>query len=125
MLEGRIDLLWENADGSLGLLDYKTDHVDEAGAERHGHYLRRQLEVYCLAVTQVLGREPARAGLYFLVPGVEVALATPLRQEEVHQGLLQLMHQMRMGPYPKQPGDGCPCPYETLCREQPYSDRAG
>jgi ATP-dependent helicase/nuclease subunit A len=123
MVEGRIDLLWENADGSLGLLDYKTDHVDEAGAERHGRYLRRQLEVYCLAVTQALGRAPARASLYFLAPDAEVALPTPARKEEVRHGLLNLLQQMRTGPYPRQPGEGCPCPYEALCREQPYSGR--
>jgi RecB family exonuclease len=125
MLEGRIDLLWENADGSLGLLDYKTDHVDKAGAERHGQYLRRQLEVYSLAVTKVLGGAPQQAGLYFLVPDVEVALAMPFRKEEVGRGLRALLQRMRTGPYPRQAGDGCPCPHEALCREQPYSDRPG
>jgi ATP-dependent exoDNAse (exonuclease V) beta subunit len=128
MLEGRIDLLWENADGSLGLLDYKTDHVDEAGAERHGRYLRRQLEVYSLAVTELLGRTPARAGLYFLVPDREVALPTPTRQgpeEELRRGLLDLLQRMTTGPYPRQPGEGCPCPYEAPCRDRPHSSRAG
>jgi hypothetical protein len=125
MLEGRIDLLWENPDGSLGLLDYKTDHVDKAGAERHGRYLRRQLEVYSLAATQVLGRAAERASLYFLVPDAEVALGTPFRKEEVRRELLGLLAQMTTGPYPRQPGEGCPCPYEALCREQPYSGRPG
>jgi CRISPR/Cas system-associated exonuclease Cas4 (RecB family) len=124
MLEGRIDLLWENADGSLGLLDYKTDHVDGPGAERHGRYLRRQLEVYYLAVTEVLGRAPARAGLYFLEPDVQVVLPTAAK-EEVRSGLLNLLERMTRGPYPPEPGEGCPCPYEMLCRQEPYSTRPG
>lgn len=116
LVEGRIDLLWEGSDGRLCLLDYKTDRVDEQGAHRHGEYLSRQVTVYWLAVTRLLGRRPGRAGLYFLSPNVEVPLPGPLVEDEVEDQLGNLLKQMDAGPYPRRRGEGCPCGYASVCQ---------
>jgi len=118
LVEGRIDLVWESGDGGVGLLDYKTDRVDEAGARTHGRYLLRQLEVYWLALGRLLGRPPERAGLFFLRAGIEVPLARPTVEAEVEGRLREMLKQMAAGPYPRREGDGCPCGYEGLCRQQ-------
>lgn len=122
LLEGRIDLIWETADGHLHLLDYKTDRVDEAGARRHGRYLRWQLLIYGLALERVLGRRPAKMSLYFLRPGLEVAVDAPADTEDLTRELITLLTQMTHGPYPERRGETCPCAFADWC---PRTDSSG
>jgi ATP-dependent exoDNAse (exonuclease V) beta subunit len=71
LVQGVMDLLFEDADGNLVLCDYKTDRLrpterrDPEAArralwERHG----RQLHYYALAVEQLFGRRPDAVLLY-------------------------------------------------------------
>ncbi len=80
-VQGSIDLLLEMSDGSLILVDYKTDRIldgeraDEAlllrrMKERHGE----QLACYREAVTRLFGKAPDRVLLYSLPLGRALAL---------------------------------------------------
>ena len=69
VVEGYIDLLFEDAQGDLVVVDYKTDHAvtpDEAAtvAERY----RVQAGAYALAVGVVVRRPVTRAVLVFCGP---------------------------------------------------------
>ncbi|GAA1510961.1 ATP-dependent exoDNAse (exonuclease V) beta subunit [Agromyces terreus] len=69
VLEGFIDLLFRDADGSLVIVDYKTDAVTDAAAlaDRSRHYAP-QLDAYVRALHAATG-ETARAELVFLDAG--------------------------------------------------------
>lgn len=66
VLEGFIDLLFRDADGSLVIVDYKTDTITDASAlaERTTYY-KPQLDAYVRALEQATG-ERAGAQLVFL-----------------------------------------------------------
>ncbi len=68
-VEGYIDLLAEQPDGSLAVVDYKTDRVDNAAdiAAKQEQY-RPQLEAYAWAVEKVTSRRPERWELVFAGP---------------------------------------------------------
>jgi ATP-dependent helicase/nuclease subunit A len=61
MLEGFVDLLYQDADGRLVLVDYKTDRTPDEAPARY----RVQMGAYAFAVAQALGRPVDRAGLVF------------------------------------------------------------
>ena len=69
LLDGFIDLLYEDEQGSLTVLDYKTDALQpgeatDAAVERY----RLQAAAYALIVQEALGKEVAQGILYFLEP---------------------------------------------------------
>jgi ATP-dependent exoDNAse (exonuclease V) beta subunit len=66
VVEGYIDLLFEDGRGELVVVDYKTDHAitPEEAAEVAKRY-RLQAGAYALAVEEVLRRPVARAVLVF------------------------------------------------------------
>ncbi len=65
LLQGIIDCLFEDGEGRLVLLDYKTDRTkgrtDKELAERY----RVQLKLYERAVTDIWGRKPDELAVYF------------------------------------------------------------
>jgi ATP-dependent helicase/nuclease subunit A len=65
LLQGIIDCLFQDGDGRLVLLDYKTDRTkgrtDKELAERY----RVQLKLYERAVTDIWGRKPDELAVYF------------------------------------------------------------
>jgi ATP-dependent helicase/nuclease subunit A len=66
VVEGYIDLLFEDADGELVVVDYKTDHaVTSADAATVGARYRVQAGAYALAVGEVVHRPVTRAVLVF------------------------------------------------------------
>ena len=71
LLEGYLDLLYEDADGRLVVVDYKTDRLpaDGDGPGPNLDRYRTQLGAYALAVSATLGRPVDRAALVFLTPG--------------------------------------------------------
>ena len=65
LVQGVIDLFFENADGSYTVVDFKTDRVFGEGAEqtlidRH----KTQLSYYCKAVEEMTGKSVSKAILY-------------------------------------------------------------
>jgi ATP-dependent helicase/nuclease subunit A len=69
VLEGFIDLLYENANGELAVVDYKTDGVrNEAEADAAVARYRLQGAAYALAVSSSLGRPVSRCVFLFANP---------------------------------------------------------
>lgn len=64
--DGIIDLLIEEPDGSLTLVDYKTDHVPVAALGARTAFYAPQLREYRRILEQVTGRSVGRAVLLFL-----------------------------------------------------------
>jgi hypothetical protein len=69
LLDGRIDLLWELADGTLGIVDVKTDQVDLADAQSRAEFYRSQVGAYALAVEAVTRRKVSRVEILFAALG--------------------------------------------------------
>jgi len=63
---GRIDCLVAYSDGSYGIVDYKTDKVDDAVVAAKADVYKPQLVLYAAAVQAALGKSVKDAQLYFL-----------------------------------------------------------
>jgi ATP-dependent exoDNAse (exonuclease V) beta subunit len=75
IVEGQIDLVYVEDDGSLVIVDYKTDAVaDEPAARERAEAYRAQVALYAIALERATGLTVREAILLFLVPGVEVRL---------------------------------------------------
>jgi ATP-dependent helicase/nuclease subunit A len=74
LIQGVIDCLFEDGDGRLVLLDYKTDRVwngdVESAAERH----RFQIGLYAESVGEILGRAVDEAHVFFVGEGKSVRI---------------------------------------------------
>ena len=66
ILSGQIDLWFEEPNGNLVLIDYKTDRVTADDAIARAEHYSLQLAVYAAALTRLTGRAPAELYLYFL-----------------------------------------------------------
>jgi ATP-dependent helicase/nuclease subunit A len=79
--QGVIDCLFQEADGGLILLDYKTDALktSEQVTERTRHYLP-QMRVYARAVESVFGTPPKEMYLCFLSVGSVAPVITNERK---------------------------------------------
>ena len=64
----------QSADGTRWVLDFKTDRVDAERAQERARKYKFQLEMYSLAVSQLMDGSVPRASVYFLTPSVEVDL---------------------------------------------------
>ena len=84
VIQGVIDLFFEDADGNLVLCDYKTDALSREEcentelarrklSERHG----RQLAYYQKAIKSILGRMPDRTVIYSLPFGEALDIPVP------------------------------------------------
>jgi ATP-dependent helicase/nuclease subunit A len=69
LLSGRIDLLWERSDGTLGIIDVKTDEIDRADAPSRARAYRSQVGAYALAVEEVTHRKVSRVEILFAALG--------------------------------------------------------
>ncbi|HLG73380.1 MAG TPA: UvrD-helicase domain-containing protein [Chloroflexota bacterium] len=65
LLEGYIDLLYEQAGGALVVVDYKTDRITPAELASRMSAYRLQGAAYAFALEQALGREVARVEFIF------------------------------------------------------------
>ena len=89
-LQGYIDSLYEDAEGRLRIVDYKTNQTSADGVPQVARGYELQMLVYALAVEQSLGRSPDEMVLCFLRPGVEYAFAW---NEEARQRAIALVDQ--------------------------------
>ena len=71
-IQGVIDVLFEEADGKLVLLDYKTDRDTRPARVRERY--AKQVELYREAVAGILGRPVKESILYLLHDGTAVTL---------------------------------------------------
>ncbi len=65
LLQGVIDLFWENSDGSLEIADYKTDAVQPGEEALRAEGYRSQLGVYRYALSEMLGKPVKSAYVWF------------------------------------------------------------
>ncbi|HZA50269.1 MAG TPA: PD-(D/E)XK nuclease family protein, partial [Myxococcaceae bacterium] len=121
-LKGKIDLLFEDADGSALVLDYKFTRVHPEGLQPYAF----QLDCYALAARQLV-REgvPIRTGVAFLEergrePDVRAdeALDSAALSPRLLAGARQLLEHSQQGGWPGQPRGECErirCGYRYRC----------
>jgi ATP-dependent helicase/nuclease subunit A len=66
LLQGTIDCFFEDKDGRLVLIDYKTDRVDSFGAKARAEEYRIQIECYREALEMIEKRKVDECYIYFL-----------------------------------------------------------
>ena len=74
LLQGVVDCCFAEADGSLTVVDFKTDRVFGADVRPRAEEYRPQLETYSAALERILERRVGKRVLYFLRPGEVVEL---------------------------------------------------
>jgi ATP-dependent helicase/nuclease subunit A len=67
--EGFIDLLYEEPNGTIVIVDYKTDAVSRAGIDKRMEKYRLQGAVYALLLSEALGGRAMRAEFVFAALG--------------------------------------------------------
>jgi ATP-dependent helicase/nuclease subunit A len=116
-IRGKMDLLFEGADGRWEVVDYKSSVVAaEAAAERAEEY-ELQLGVYALAASRWLGQPVSRRSVFFLGSGVgasrDLGLADVGRIEEAARRALA---GIAAGQYERETIERCrACRHKRLC----------
>ncbi len=117
VVRGQIDL-WFEHNRELILIDYKTD----SGRTPQTAPYELQLQIYAMALEQLIGRSPDRAYLYFLKPNepIEVNI-TPLHQSGAREAVRDFLTAQNNMDFPIRPGAHCyRCPhYKAMC---PYNN---
>lgn len=67
MVVGIIDLFFENENGEIILLDYKTDYVTKENLEEVEARYKIQLDLYKSAIEDISGKKVTKKGLYLFV----------------------------------------------------------
>ncbi len=70
LIQGTLDLLYQNPKGEWVILDYKTSKIDPEKLVVRGEEYRIQLELYALAVSKILGVVPKEGSVHFLRAGL-------------------------------------------------------
>ena len=79
LMQGVVDCCFVEPDGSMTVVDYKTDRVTaEQVPARAAHY-RGQLRAYAGALERIFGRSVRHCVLWFLHPGVEFEISRETR----------------------------------------------
>jgi ATP-dependent helicase/nuclease subunit A len=86
LLEGSIDLLVEHAGGTLGVIDYKTDHITPAQLGRRMAHYRLQGGAYAFALRRATGRRVASVEFVFAALGQTVSLS----EAEIEQAMAEV-----------------------------------
>ena len=73
LLQGVVDCCIEK-DGSLTVIDFKTDHVTSETVSERGEYYRGQLEAYAYAMEKIIKKPVSGKYLYFLTAGMTYEL---------------------------------------------------
>jgi hypothetical protein len=73
ILEGYMDLVYREDDGSLVVVDYKTDAIPAGAVQSRVRYYQPQMDAYCEALSAATG-EAVSATLLFLHPTTAVAV---------------------------------------------------
>ena len=81
LIQGKIDILFEDGKGQWQILDYKTAAGDEDSARRSGYDL--QLEIYALAAERILKLPVRSAIIYYLKNQKAVTISFPSEKVEV------------------------------------------
>lgn len=75
LLQGVVDCCFTEPDGSLTVVDYKTDRVAASEVPARAAHYRGQLQAYARALETILGRPVRQSVLWFLHTGTEYEIA--------------------------------------------------
>ena len=75
ILQGYLDALYQDDQGTWRVVDYKTNRIDPGSVPQLAEQYRLQLSVYALAAERALGVAPESLVLCFLRPGEEFTFA--------------------------------------------------
>ncbi|MGC0272219.1 UvrD-helicase domain-containing protein [Pseudactinotalea sp. Z1739] len=78
ILEGYVDLVYDDGSGGLVIVDYKTDAVPAAAIESRIAYYQPQMQAYATCLSRATGRR-VRCVLLFLHPEGAVAREVPVQ----------------------------------------------
>ena len=73
LLQGVVDCWFQEEDGTVTVVDFKTDQITEEQAESRTADYRPQLEAYSRALSQTLGLPVGRCVLWFFALGREIS----------------------------------------------------
>jgi len=65
LLQGVIDCYFELSDGTIAVLDFKTDNVNEAYLQRHVKNYEDQIKSYAYALERITNKHVSESYLYF------------------------------------------------------------
>jgi ATP-dependent helicase/nuclease subunit A len=70
LLQGVIDCFFEDENGNLQIVDYKTDRVKDSAEllERH----KKQLELYAVAVEKIIGKPVEKTSIWSFYKNEEI-----------------------------------------------------
>ncbi len=74
LLQGVIDAWFEGEDGSITVVDFKSDRVSPGGERPRAEEYRPQLEAYSLALSAILGKPVNRQVLWFFATDTAIEL---------------------------------------------------
>ncbi len=74
LLQGVVDCWFREADGTVTVVDFKTDRVDESTVSRRAEHYRPQLDAYTRALSELLSLPVRRRALWFFALGREIVL---------------------------------------------------
>ena len=122
-LSGQADRVLFYPDGTLGIIDYKTDQLTTASLQQKTAHYRLQLAGYALAARAVFGLPVRDARLYFVRLGhtASIDTATPELATAEHE-LRELAEFLRNHTEEADYGcrlSHCPvCPFQTICLKE-------
>jgi ATP-dependent helicase/nuclease subunit A len=69
LLQGVVDCWFEEQDGTITVVDFKTDRVNPGTVQARAEEYRGQLEVYTKALAEVMGKQVGKRYLWFFAVG--------------------------------------------------------
>jgi ATP-dependent helicase/nuclease subunit A len=122
LLEGKMDLMFRDEEGSLHILDYKSDYVRGEDFDEKLRRYRLQLAAYALGVRAALGEAPKSARLYFFRYGASTGLPISEKDVEEFEGeIMKVISAIRANRFDRLAPAPCKCGYEWLCRREPVT----
>ena len=74
LLQGVIDAWFEGEDGTVTVVDFKSDHIRPGGEGKRAEEYRPQLEAYSLALSAILGKPVNRQVLWFFATDTAIEI---------------------------------------------------
>ncbi|MBP2665636.1 MAG: UvrD/REP helicase [Firmicutes bacterium] len=122
-LSGQVDRVLFYPDGTLGIIDYKTDHLSGGSAQKKAARYRLQLLGYVLAARAVFGLSVRDARLYFVRSGetasIDVGAGSLAWAQKELQAVAGFIRSHREeADYPCKVSH-CPyCPFAAICPQE-------
>ncbi len=121
VLHGQIDLLFQDAEGSWHIVDYKSDRLEVKDIASHAQRYELQMLVYAAAAARHLGTCCTDAMLYFLRPAsthcFPICNDTIRQVEQRIAGLANQLRNARRTGFQASRSHYCAqCPYDALCQ---------